>query len=360
MKICIIGDGRSIHTLRWASYFAARHEVHLITYDPVDGEADGVTVHQIPSVPDNLYLSFWPRQRKIHALVRRIQPDLVHAHFVAKFGFHLPFLGFRPSVVSAWGDDILILPRRSRLIAFFTRAVLRYADLIYAVSRDIQAHIVDDFGIDVEKTRHMPFGIDTDVFSPPSWERRDTGEVVLFSNRGFFPVYDTATLIRGFERAYREEPRLRLILKGGGPERKQMRELVRSMGLGEVVMFRERTPYSEVVHDYREADIFVSTAVSDGTPVSLLEAMSTGLPCIATGVGGVPEWIEDGETGVLVPPCDPETLAEKILMLARDAPVRQRIGGRAREKVVREGDWERLMVQAEQDYERLVQQYTQE
>ncbi|MHC1630234.1 MAG: glycosyltransferase, partial [Methanoculleaceae archaeon] len=83
-------------------------------------------------------------------------------------------------------------------------------------------------------------------------------------------------------------------------------------------------------------------------------------PCIATSVGGVPEWIEDGETGVLVPPRDPETLAEKILMLAGDAPVRQRIGGRAREKVVREGDWERLMVQAEQDYERLVQQYTQE
>ncbi|MGC9436287.1 MAG: glycosyltransferase family 4 protein [Methanomicrobiales archaeon] len=360
MKICIIGDGRSNHTLRWASYFAARHEVHLITYDPVDGETDGVMVHLIPACTDNLYLSFLPRQRKIHALVRRIQPDIIHAHFVAKFGFHLPLLRFRPSVVSAWGDDILILPKKSRLISLFTRAVLRYVDLVYAVSRNIQAHIVDDFGIDAEKTRYMPFGIDTDAFSPPSKERGDTGEITIFSNRGFFPVYDTATLIEGFECAYRQDPRLRLILKGGGPERKQMRELVREGGLEDIVTFRERTPYSEVVHDYREADIFVSTAISDGTPVSLLEAMSSGLPCIATDVGGVPEWIEDGKTGVLIPPGDPGTLAEKILLLAEDAEVRRQIGAGAREKVVREADWEHLMVQAEQDYQRLIQQYTRE
>jgi glycosyltransferase involved in cell wall biosynthesis len=358
MRLCFIADGRSIHAQRWAEEFGKRHEVHLVTYDPVGRALPGVTEHVLPSPFRNLWLGFWPRHLRIRRLISRIDPDLVHAHFIAKYGFHLP-LGKRwPVVVSAWGDDILVLPPKSWLIRTFTRRVLGKADLVYAVSEDLRRHIMEDFGIPPEKVTWLPIGIDTALFSPGDREEggagRREGAVTLYSNRGFFPVYDTRTLLAGFALAREANPGLALVLKGDGPEKEEMEALAASLGLGAAVSFRDRTSYADVPGDLREADIFLSTATSDGTPVSVLEAMSAGRPCIATRVGGVPEWIRDGENGLLVPPGDPGALARAILALAGDPSLRERLGAEARETVRERADWGRLMARVEDDYKKLI------
>lgn len=360
MKICLIADGRSTHTQRWAEYFSDRHEVHLITYDPVGFGISGVTEHVVHSAFSNLYLSFWPRHMKIRRLIREIDPDIVHAHFITKYGFHLPKKSGRkfPVVVSAWGDDILILPKKSRIIKYFTGRALCSADLVYAVSEDIKKHILAKYRIESSKVHHMPLGVDTSVFAPATGTGAPDGdEIIVFSNRGFFPVYNMATMIRGFARAWRENGRLRLVLRGEGPELADTRRLAESEEVSGAVTFLTRTGIDQVPLDYRLADIFVSTAVSDGTPVSLLEAMASGLPCIATAVGGVPEWIEDGVNGVLIPPRDPAILAEKILLLASDREMGKRLSERARDLVVEKGDCRFLMEQAEKDYDGLIKLY---
>ena len=354
VRLCFIADGRSIHTQRWACHFGKNHEVHLITYDDPGRDLPGVTVHVVRSRFENLYLAFWPRHIRVRRLIEEIDPDLVHAQFITKYGFHLPLGSRWPTVVSAWGDDILILPPRSRLIRRYTKRVLERVDLVYAVSEDLRTHIVKDFGIPPGKVRHVPIGIDTSVFIPGARENGKDRPVVIFSNRGFFPVYDTRTLLAGFDSARRANPRISLVLKGDGPEEDEMRRLVASMDLSDTVTFRERSDYSEVPADLQGADIFVSTATSDGTPVSVLEAMSTGLPCIATNVGGVPEWIQDGVNGLLIPPKDPGALSRAILTLAADPALRGHLGARARETVRERADWGRLMVQVDDDYKRLI------
>jgi len=362
MILLLIADGRSIHSQRWAEYFARRgYEVHLVTYDPMNRILPGVTEYVLTSRWKNLYLSFIPRHLAIKRLVKQIRPDIIHAHFIAKYGFHLSDLKFRPAVVSAWGDDILILPKKSRLISWYTKKVLDSVDLVYAVSRNISDHIVRDFGIPAPKVHYLPFGIDTGQFPP----REDTGKersqaIECFSNRGFFSVYDTSTLIQGFALAYKENPALRLTLKGEGPEEQQVRELVTGLGLDEQITFRKKTSYAEVPRDYRSADIFITTSISDGTPVSVLEAMASGLPCIATAVGGIPEWIEHEVTGILVPPGSPGQVAEAILTLARDPALRKRLGTAAHDMVVKNAEWSSLMEQAEKDYLALIETYKQD
>jgi L-malate glycosyltransferase len=353
MILCIIGDGRSIHTQRWAEYFGRHHRVHLITYDPMGRTLPGVTEHVVPSLTGNLWLSFWPRHLRIGRLIREIDPDLVHAHFITKYGFHLPDDGKRPTVVTAWGDDILILPPKSRLIRYFTRRVLERVNRIHAVSDHLRQRIIADYGIAPAKIRHVPFGIDTTAFSPDHRDYHRTEPVTVFSNRGFFPVYDSATLVDGFVRAHATNPRIHLLLKGDGPEEQSVRARVSALGLDGPVTFAPRTGYERVPDDLRLADIFVSTATSDGTPVSLLEAMSSGLPCIATAVGGVPEWVRDRENGLLIPPGDPGALADRILRLARDPDLRRSLGTRARETILSRGDWQVLMRGVEEEYEEL-------
>jgi glycosyltransferase involved in cell wall biosynthesis len=357
--LTFISDGRSIHTQRWAAYFVRKgHDVHLITYDPMGRAINGVTEHVISSRFGNLYLSFIPRHIAIKGLVKRIQPDLIHAHFIAKYGFHLPDLNCSPSVVSAWGDDILILPKKNPVIRYYTKKVLDSVDLIYAVSGNIRDHIIRDFCIPADRVKYLPFGIDTGMFSPRDDEKHNTSDTLaVFSNRGFFPVYDSETLVRGFALAYCKNPRLRLMLKGDGPDEKKVKILVESLGLESVVTFMNKSSYLDVPSDYRQADIFVTTSVSDGTPVSVLEAMASGLPCIATSVGGIPEWIADGENGILILPRSPEALAGAMIRLAADPGLCRRLGAAARTTILARGEWETLMAQVEKDYEELVNTY---
>lgn len=359
MILLLIADGRSIHTQRWAEFFAHRgHEVHLITYDPMSRVIPGVTEYVLTSRFSNLYLSFIPRHLAIRRLVKEIKPDLIHAHFIAKYGFHLPDLNFHPSIVSAWGDDVLILPKKSRLIHYYTKKVLESVDIIYGVSHNISYHIVTDFSIPSSKVQYLPFGIDTDLFNPGRATAPDPdGLLRIFSNRGFFPVYDNETLIRGFDLAYRKNPDLRLTLKGDGPQEQSVRNLVSSLGLSDVVVFQHKTAYADVPYDYSRADIFITTSVSDGTPVSVLEAMASGLACIATAVGGIPEWVENEKTGLLIPPGSPDAVAEALHTLAADPALRSRLGSAARDIVVRNGQWRTLMEQAEKDYLALIRTY---
>ncbi|NYT04800.1 MAG: glycosyltransferase family 4 protein [Methanomicrobiales archaeon] len=356
MRLCIIADGRSVHTQRWSAYFAGRHDVHLITYEPMGRSIPGVTEHVLATSLPGLYTAFWPRHVRIMRLVRHIRPDLVHAHFITKFGFHAAFLGFSPTVISAWGDDVLVLPPQSVLLKMATRFALARADLVYAVSRDIRNRIVADFGVPEEKVKHLPFGVDTSIFFPQK-KAENRERIVLFSNRGFLPVYDMTTLVEGFALAYREEPSLSLVLKGEGPEKEAVRDRVQTLGIAHAVSFLPWGDYADVPRDLHAADIFITTARSDGTPVSLLEAMAAGLPCIATAVGGIPEWIEDGGNGLLIEPGNPGDVAEKMLMLARDEERRKAFGERARTKVEESGDWETLMNTAENDYSALIKQY---
>jgi len=104
-------------------------------------------------------------------------------------------------------------------------------------------------------------------------------------------------------------------------------------------------------------DIYVSTAISDGTPVSVLEAMACGKACIVTDVGGVGEWIVDDASGNLIPPQQPHLLAKKILELARHPAKRDILGKEAYRVVTERGDWYNIMKWVEDDYKSLVRKY---
>jgi glycosyltransferase involved in cell wall biosynthesis len=362
MILCFIADGRSIHTQRWIEYFAQNgHEVHLITYDPMNRGINGVIEHVIVSRWKNLYLSFFPRHLAIKKLVKKIRPDLIHAHFITKYGFHILGIGVFPKIVSAWGDDILVLPKKSWVIYQYTRKVLMATDLIFSDSQDISNHIISDFSITSDKVRYLPFGTDTELFSPGNKhipENRTTIEI--FSNRGFFPVYDQKTLVEGFALAYQKDRRFRLTLKGEGPDEQKIRDLIASLGISEVVTFKKKTDYSEVPNDYRNADIFVSTSISDGIPVSIQEAMASGLPCIVTAVGGIPELIENEKNGFLISRSSSQQLAEGLLKLARDPSLLSQLGTAARETIIEHFQWNTLMTQAEKDYQALIKTYKQD
>lgn len=356
MRICLIADATSIHTLRWAEYFVDQgDEVHIITYEPPKKELQEVAVHVIRSIFNNLYLDFLPRHLKMYLLVHKIKPDILHAHFISKFGFHAAFLGYRPLIMSAWGGDILVVPYWSKLLWYFTGISLRRADMIYGVSRDICGKIVSDFMVPSARVKVVPFGVDTNIFHPlVNKKAPDDNNLVVLSNRNFLEVYNIETLINSIPLVVEKNPNIKFVIKGTGPFEVSLKSLVLELGVSEYVTFIGWVDYKEMAELLHNCDIYVSTALSDGTPVSVLEAMACAKACIVTDVGGVSEWIEDGVNGCLLTPKNPKELAQKILGLAADPIKREKLGKNASQVIEQKGDWYRIMEDVRKQYLELV------
>ncbi|WP_292468783.1 glycosyltransferase family 4 protein [Methanolobus sp.] len=356
MKICLIADAVSIHTQRWAQYFVQQgDEVHLISYEPSKLDYSGVNVHVIGSWFKNLYLSFFPRHIKIYFLIRRLKPDIVHAHFISKFGFHVAALGFSPVIMSAWGTDILVIPYHSRLLWHFTKLSLKSSNMVFGVSDDISRKIISEFGVSPEIVKTVPFGVDTRLFHSLDKSNTDSeGKITVLSNRNFLEVYDLANLINAIPLVIARNKDIHFIIKGSGPLEKDLKELVGKLGIGEHVTFIGWLEYEQMPELLHQSDIYVSTAISDGSPVSVLEAMACGKACIVTDVGGVSEWVKDGVSGYLIPPCDPQILASKILELADNLDIRTNLGKNALSVIELKGDWYHIMEDVRKQYVELV------
>jgi glycosyltransferase involved in cell wall biosynthesis len=126
------------------------------------------------------------------------------------------------------------------------------------------------------------------------------------------------------------------VIVGDGPDRSAVEAEVRRLGLDSVV--RLAGVRNDVAELLAAADLFVLSSRSEGLPLSILEAMAAGLPVVASSVGGVPELVVDGETGLLVPPGDPRSLARAIERLLADAALRGRLGAAGRARVVEHFD----------------------
>jgi glycosyltransferase involved in cell wall biosynthesis len=154
----------------------------------------------------------------------------------------------------------------------------------------------------------VPNTVDTSVFEPPAQPRGGTGRLLcvgaLAEKKGHVHLLEALALVR-------RERDVTLEIVGDGELREELERLTKELGLGGVVRFHGALSREEVAELMRACDLFVLPSLFENLPVVLIEAMASGLPAVATRVGGVPELV-DGQAGLLVPPEDPEALARAI------------------------------------------------
>jgi glycosyltransferase involved in cell wall biosynthesis len=145
------------------------------------------------------------------------------------------------------------------------------------------------------------------------------------------------TLIRAL--AQLEPGRFQLEIVGDGPARESLRELAVSLGVAEEVRFLGSLDRAEVAERYREADLFTLPSTAESFGNVFAEALASGLPVVATQVGGIPDLVEHGINGLLVAPGDPAGLAQAIRYLGSDPEIRRQMGQRNRAKAEAALDW---------------------
>jgi glycosyltransferase involved in cell wall biosynthesis len=292
--------------------------------------------------------------RAFAALVRtmfRERPDVVHTH-TAKAGTlgRLAALVYnstrrqsrRALVVHTFHGHVLdgyFSARVNRLVRAAERWLARISDRIITISPRQQHDIVERFAVaPAAKTSMVPLGLDLDALLSLGDDvpglRESIGasadDVIVGYVGRMVPVKDLYTLIRAFAQALALVPSLRLVLAGGGTDRTEIEILVGELGIAGRVHFLGWI--SDLAGFYATIDIFALSSLNEGTPVAAIEAMAAARPVVATAVGGVPDVVEAGRTGVLVPARDPRAMAEALAQLASDRARRASMGAEGRDR----------------------------
>lgn len=173
--------------------------------------------------------------------------------------------------------------------------------------------------------RGFPTGIVPNIIDLSRFKARErvTGELKtdwphIIVTRNLEPIYDNATGLRAFSIIKHTFPSARLTLAGSGPERQALEQLAAGLGITDVVTFTGRLDNEGMAAIYATADVMINPSLADNMPISILEALASGVPVVSTNVGGVPYLVEHQKTAMLVPPQDPEAMASAILSLVND------------------------------------------
>ena len=360
MRLCFLAAGNSVHGYRWIQFFAENgHEIHWVSLTPFEMQAPrGAKLYDLSSDFGKL-ASLGATALKIRKIIRKITPEVVHAHYAGSYGMLGAISGFQPLVLTAWGSDILSAGR-APVKGSLVKWVLRKATLI-TCDADHMVEAMCSLGADIKRIHLVFFGVEVDRFCPGSGDEeirakwRAQGHRVVISLRNLEPLYSIETLIEAVPRVIAAVPEARFVIAGGGSQESVLKELARALGVEASVIFIGRYLNSDLPKMLRSADVYVSTSLSDaGIAASTAEAMASGLPVVITDTGENRRWVEEGESGFVVAARDPSALAEKLILLLKDSSKRAAMGHAARAIIVERNNYGREMEKMDGLYRNLL------
>jgi glycosyltransferase involved in cell wall biosynthesis len=300
---------------------------------------DGIPYEKRP-VPEGIHEIAWPggdRPRKtveewlglmphFETVLEQIRPDLIHAGPVQSCGFMTALSGFQPFVLMSWGSDMLVDSDRSELWRWVTEYTLKRSSLFLCDCGEVtdKAHQLVEYPKD--RVVQFPWGIDLEMFQPgpdalqfrnrPGWE----DAFIVLCTRSWEETYRIDLVLEAFERAHAVNSRLRLVLVGGGSLAPMVHRYIEERRLHGLVLTPGMVPQLELAAYYRAVDLYLSCSGTDGTSVSLLEAMACGLPVVVTDRRSNAEWVSQGRNGWLAESGNADSFAQALLHAAAMAP----------------------------------------
>ncbi|MEP7370708.1 MAG: TIGR03088 family PEP-CTERM/XrtA system glycosyltransferase [Nitrosospira sp.] len=279
--------------------------------------------------------------------LRRLKPDIIHTRNLSAMEGQIiaAVAGVRARVHGEHGRDIFDLHGRNRKYNLLRKAIRPFVDHFIAVSRDLESWLVDTVGVTPDRINQIYNGVDSLRFHPRNGKDKGfrAGPQGFFSDNTFVigsvgrmvDIKNYPSLIQAFLMLLKEEPaardQFRILVVGEGTARRECIDILRAAGVEDLAWFPgERADIPELM---RVMDLFVLPSLGEGISNTILEAMSTGLPVIATSVGGNVELVKEGLTGMLVPPGVPAALTEVMLKYYRDPDLIVQHGKAARRQI---------------------------
>jgi len=311
-----------------------RHAVFILT-GKAEGSGiaaqDGTTTYELHKQPGNdisTHLRLW-------TLLRRLRPSIMHTYNVGTIEYSATAMlaGVAVRIHAEHGRDSVEINGGHSRYNLLRRLLAPVIDAYVPVSRDLAEWLHGTVGIPRSRITMVDNGVDLVRYAPPETPRQSAPVWIGTVGRAD-QIKNHTSLIYSFQLLVERFPAtqfdLRLAIIGDGPLLEPLRELVAARGLRERVwMPGARTDVAELLQGF---SLFVLPSLSEATPMVILEAMASGLPVVATRVGGVPQLVLEQKTGLLPDP-DPAAFAEAMAIYIRDPSLRQQHGAAGRAHV---------------------------
>ena len=376
--------GTSIHPTEIARVLSKRNKVFLVTNGyrkEIIHENDNLTVYIEKAASHGRTL-----QKIKRAYLIRNNVDLFHIHD-PRSGLFGVIERNKPLILTTHGylTKEAVANKKTtengllfKIYLKIQKVSTKRADAVIAVDKTIYNWLEHEIGCDTDKLYYIPNGVDTNKFSS-SVDGSEIREVygisnadqIIFSARHFVPKNDVEYTIKAMPMIQKIFPNTKLMLGGKGPLEDKLKILVRKLDINENVIFCGEISHDSIPKYYAMADVIVNSfthisgveefetsslldALENGRPIgtsiTTLEALSTGKPVITPTVGGIKKEISDREIGILLPDKDPKALADAILHLLDDQKLAKRLCRNAREYVIANRSWDKIVEQLSEVY----------
>jgi L-malate glycosyltransferase len=306
----------------------------------------------------------WKCSFRLAAFFREHKVQIVHAHqYTPFFQSLLARLAYRrPPIVFTEHGRHFPDSRSSKRVAV-NRALLRSDDRLIGVGESVRRALVNNEGLPEKRTETIYNGVPLKDFQAVNGDAQlrrnvrkelgiDDGEFAIVQVARLNSLKDHATAIRTLKRLRDDQVPAKLILVGDGEERSVLEKLVASESVESDILFLGAR--SDIPRLLAAADAFLLSSISEGIPLTLIEAMGAGIPIVSTNVGGIPEVIEHGVSGLLAPAGDAETLATHLKSLWQNSEQRSRLAENGCQRAVEQFSLEQMHRQYVEVYEQVL------
>lgn len=366
MRLAYLGDPNSVHVRRWMGYFVERgHEVTLLEgfgTEVAPGLDARIRVERFRAGRSRIPgLGTRRTRHSLRTALARVGADLLHAHFVRRYGWQAAAAEFHPLVVSGWGSDVLVRRLRTLRVRWRDRRALRRADLVTVTNAFMRDAIVAN-GARRGRVALVQHGVDTARFHPgPSdagvlHRHGLTGNRIVLSHRAIRPLYRHEVVLAAFAVATEGATLVMSALDAEPASLEGVRRQAKDLGIENRVQILDRIDPEELPDLYRAAAVVISVPESDSFSVTLQEAMASGTPLVVGDLPPTRAVLARVSPAALVPIGDVEATAIALRRALQAGPDdRERIGAAMRAWAVREADYKANMSRMETLYRGLIE-----
>jgi len=349
----LVKQGHNINAILWnqKAHNIARHAV-----------TNGFTIYKLPGI--NFFALFNSSQKYpyifgLRRVIAQLRPELIdcQSHLflttiqAVKAAKELGI----PSVVTVHGVTARrnLVTNMAQHIYLFSLGswVFKEATLVRCLTKG-DAQEIASYGCPPEKIRIIPNGVDTELFRPKNGQEENLVVWVgrFVQEKGLQYLIEAAKIVV----SYRKDVKFMLI--GDGPLMQEIRSMVDRYSLSNNIIFTGVVAHNQLTKTLQKATLFVIPSLKEGMPNTLLESLACGKPVIGSDISGINDIVTHGQNGLLVPPRNPEALANAILKLLDSKNLRRRLGQSARQLIVREYSWDIIIKKIEKVYHEAVEQ----
>ena len=309
---------------------------------------DKITIRRVMSL---IILFFWGLKR-----LGKLYPDIIHSHS-ADLGFFISFPAglYHIPVVNTCHSVTFPDKQYGFMKRFAEIFFLKYGRFKRIITVD-KSSLESFKEAGINNVIYIPNGVDTERFDrqKQKFEKRGDQKIIflfvgrLESEKGLKYLFHAVRILKDRTKNFK------FLIVGDSSQRNAFKNLAKNLGIEEYIFFMGKVDTDKIIKIYHNSDVFVLPSIHEGLPLTLLEAWAARLPIVTTNVGGIPEICVNRENALIVPPKDPEALADAMIEILEDGMLAKKMGKNGRKLVEEKYTWEKIAEKTEKVYERLI------